>query len=99
MANIQSYIEELIEALTKLPGVGRKGAERIAYFIVRSNKSIAQNLTASLENISDKLSNCDNCGMIIATLISEELTYREEQETSEKIVNTIFLMYELVYRK
>ena len=30
---------------------------------------------------------CDNCGMILATLISEELTYREEQETSEKIVN------------
>jgi hypothetical protein len=30
---------------------------------------------------------CDGCGAIIATLISEELTYREEQETSEKIVN------------
>jgi hypothetical protein len=30
---------------------------------------------------------CDNCGTILATLISEELTYREEQETSEKIVN------------
>lgn len=30
---------------------------------------------------------CDNCGLIIASLISEELTYREEQETSEKIVN------------
>ena len=30
---------------------------------------------------------CDECGIIIATLISEELTYREEQETSEKIVN------------
>lgn len=30
---------------------------------------------------------CDNCGLILATLISEELTYREEQETSEKIVN------------
>ena len=30
---------------------------------------------------------CDECGMILATLISEELTYREEQETSEKIVN------------
>jgi ribosomal protein S27E len=30
---------------------------------------------------------CDSCGAIIATLISEELTYREEQETSEKIVN------------
>ena len=30
---------------------------------------------------------CDACGAIIATLISEELTYREEQETSEKVVN------------
>tara|TARA_R110000772_G_scaffold97949_1_gene197299 strand:+ start:397 stop:1341 length:945 start_codon:yes stop_codon:yes gene_type:complete len=30
---------------------------------------------------------CEGCGAIIATLISEELTYREEQETSEKIIN------------
>ena len=30
---------------------------------------------------------CDSCGAIIATLISEELTYKEEQETSEKVIN------------
>ena len=30
---------------------------------------------------------CDVCGLVVAALISEELTYREEQETSEKIVN------------
>lgn len=30
---------------------------------------------------------CDTCGLVLATLISEELTYREEQETSEKIIN------------
>ena len=30
---------------------------------------------------------CDECGVVVASLISEELTYREEQETSEKIVN------------
>jgi ribosomal protein S27E len=30
---------------------------------------------------------CDTCGVIIAKLLGEELTYREEQETSEKIVN------------
>jgi hypothetical protein len=30
---------------------------------------------------------CDECGLVLAVLISEELTYREEQETSEKIVN------------
>ncbi len=30
---------------------------------------------------------CDACGLVIMCLISEELTYREEQETSEKVVN------------
>lgn len=30
---------------------------------------------------------CDRCGMVIDVLISEELTYKEEQETSEKIIN------------
>ncbi len=30
---------------------------------------------------------CDGCGEIVARAMSEELTYREEQETSEKIVN------------
>ena len=30
---------------------------------------------------------CDGCGIVVAAHINEELTYREEQETSEKIVN------------
>lgn len=30
---------------------------------------------------------CDRCGIIVEVLISEELTYKEEQETSEKIIN------------
>jgi hypothetical protein len=30
---------------------------------------------------------CDSCGAIVDCLISEELTYKEEQETSEKVVN------------
>jgi hypothetical protein len=30
---------------------------------------------------------CDSCGCILEVLISEELTYKEEQETSEKVIN------------
>ena len=30
---------------------------------------------------------CDRCGMVVDVLISEELTYKEEQETSEKVIN------------
>tara|TARA_Y100000389_G_scaffold53333_1_gene49198 strand:- start:4073 stop:4672 length:600 start_codon:yes stop_codon:yes gene_type:complete len=64
MSKVTVHIEQLVESLTKFPGVGRKGAERIAYFIVRSNKSIAKDLIVSLDNINEKLANCDNCGMI-----------------------------------
>jgi hypothetical protein len=37
------------------------------------------------EDTSDLI--CDRCGLVIASLVSEELTYREEQENTEKIVN------------
>lgn len=30
---------------------------------------------------------CDGCGQVVGTIISDELTYREEQESSTKIVN------------
>ncbi|MEE2632346.1 MAG: toprim domain-containing protein, partial [Candidatus Neomarinimicrobiota bacterium] len=64
MSNIATYIDQLIEALTKLPGIGRKGAERIAYFIIHSNDKTADDIVSSLEDIGDKLETCENCGMI-----------------------------------
>jgi|TARA_B100001758_G_scaffold247724_1_gene266781 hypothetical protein len=30
---------------------------------------------------------CDSCGVVLDVLISEELTYKEEQETSAKVIN------------
>ena len=39
----------------------------------------------SLYDTSDLV--CDSCGLVIANLVNQELTYREEQETSEKVIN------------
>lgn len=30
---------------------------------------------------------CDSCGMVVDVILSEELTYKEEQETSGKVIN------------
>ena len=49
MANATKYIEVLIDSLTKFPGIGRKGAERIAYFIVKSDKSLGKNLIGAID--------------------------------------------------
>ena len=44
--------------------------------------------TSNLFHFSDSADLvCDGCGTVLDVLLSEELTYKEEQETSEKIIN------------
>ena len=50
MSKAITYIDQLADSLSKFPGIGRKGAERIAYFIVKSNKSFSNNLIESLKD-------------------------------------------------
>ena len=81
MSRAPKYIEELIESLTKFPGIGRKGAERIAYFIVKSEKSFSKNLIETLTDVNDKLDICPISGMII--LKGEESAFSDKNRNSE----------------
>ena len=81
MSRAPKYIEELIESLTKFPGIGRKGAERIAYFIVKSEKSFSKNLIETLADVNDKLDICPISGMII--LKGEESAFSDKNRNSE----------------
>ena len=81
MSRAPKYIEELIESLTKFPGIGRKGAERIAYFIVKSEKSFSKNLIETLTDVNDKLDICPISGMII--LRGEESAFSDKNRNSE----------------
>lgn len=51
-------LEELIEALGTLPGVGPRTAERYAYFILRSRPDNAHKLAAALTNIHSQIDYC-----------------------------------------
>ena len=55
----------LIEALTVLPGVGRKSAERMAYKLLRINKEKTFNLSRSLEEVMTKVVTCEICGIYL----------------------------------
>ena len=79
-------------------GLQRKDIFR-DYLIEVENQNIARPIERKIEQCENCSSSnivhfhdtselvCDSCGLILACLISEELTYREEQETSEKVVN------------
>ena len=81
MANATKYIDVLIDSLTKFPGIGRKGAERIAYFIVKSEKSLGKNLINALKEVDEKLDICPDTGMVL--LKGEESPLSSDSRNSE----------------
>jgi len=54
-------IDHLIEALTKLPGIGRKTASRLAFHILRSGLSEAQGLARAILDVKEKIHLCSLC--------------------------------------
>jgi recombination protein RecR len=54
-------IDHLIEALTKLPGIGRKTASRLAFHILRSSPYEAQALARAILDVKEKIHLCSVC--------------------------------------
>lgn len=54
-------IANLIEQLSKLPGVGRKTAQRLAFFILEMDDLDADKLSKSITNAKEKIKLCSIC--------------------------------------
>jgi len=54
-------IDHLIEALTKLPGIGRKTASRLAFHLLRGSSSEAQELARAILEVKEKIHLCSIC--------------------------------------
>lgn len=55
-------LEELIESLKMLPGVGQKTAERYALKIISMNNEEVNDLANSIKDVKVKIKHCTNCG-------------------------------------
>ena len=62
MASLPEPIVNLVAALSKLPGIGPRSAERIALHIVQSEKSVIQTLAQSVLEARDRIGFCQICG-------------------------------------
>jgi recombination protein RecR len=54
-------IERLINELTRLPGIGRKTAARLAFHILRIPKKEAQELARGIIDVKEKIQLCSVC--------------------------------------
>ncbi len=55
-------LEQLIRNLSRLPGVGRKSAARIAYFLLRTDRQFTKELAGEIEALQDRIRECSVCG-------------------------------------
>ena len=65
----KDLLYELIEALTILPGVGKKSAQRMALFLLDKNKDGALHLAKTLEESLEAIQRCEVCRQLTSELI------------------------------
>jgi len=58
-------LENLEESLAKLPSIGKKSAERMAYVMLNFSDEDLEEISISIKNLHKNLSRCPTCGMII----------------------------------
>lgn len=64
MAEFAEPLARLIQECKRLPGIGQKSAQRIAFHLLRVPRDDAQNLAQAILDIKDKLGICEQCNNI-----------------------------------
>lgn len=57
----QSLLEQLVEALRCMPGIGRKSAQRIAHQLLQRNRDAAKHLSRILADAMENIGHCERC--------------------------------------
>jgi len=61
---ISSPFEQMVRMLARLPAIGRRSAERIAFKLIRQNETLLPELTATLNEAHRLLCSCSRCGAV-----------------------------------
>jgi len=82
----KDLVLELINALTILPGVGKKSAQRMALYLLDKNKDGARILAKTLSNAVDDIQRCSSCRMLTSNDICSVCSDRSRDELSICVV-------------
>ncbi len=64
MREFAAPVETLIEELRKLPGVGAKSAQRLAFHLIKTSRAEAEKLAQAILNLKDTIRSCSTCHAI-----------------------------------
>ena len=60
----EGVIQELIDELGRLPGVGPKSAQRIAFYLLQADEDQAKRLAEALTEVRERVRFCEQCGNV-----------------------------------
>ncbi len=64
MQSLPDSVIRLIDELSRLPGIGNKTAQRLAFHLLSSDKELSDSLSNALLDIKIKIKQCSNCNGI-----------------------------------
>ena len=64
MSSLPASLQELVEQLKKLPGVGAKSAQRLAFHILRTPREDTDKLCQAIRDVKDRVTYCSICNNI-----------------------------------
>src|SRR5450759_2359388 len=64
MPDFAEPLARLIQEFKRLPGIGQKSAQRLAFHVLRTDRENAERLATALLDVKDKLGLCSVCNNI-----------------------------------
>jgi len=61
MTPTSATLEELVEQFSKLPGIGKKTAFRLAYHVLKASPEAARELARAILDVKEKIRTCSTC--------------------------------------
>lgn len=55
-------LDDVIESFSRLPGLGKKSAARIAHFLLKSDPSLCKRIAGDLSVLHERIHACPECG-------------------------------------
>ena len=67
MDALPESLNRLVDGLSDFPGIGKKTAERMAFYLLKSNDGWAQNLAKAIMDVKEQIHECPQCHNISDT--------------------------------
>src|SRR6185295_8870725 len=64
MLDYAEPVTKLIDELKRLPGIGHKSAQRLAFYILRADREEAERLIEAIHEVKEKIILCSTCNNI-----------------------------------